>query len=143
MKLIPASLSDRDTLFALHVELFRRHIEQIWGWDDDWQLANFKKEWAEVRTEILIHEGELLGYIQTRHETDHIYVLNLALYPRFQSRGVGSMAMELMKQRAKFEKLPIKLNVFRTNQRVIEFYKRLGFEVEMETETGLRMHWKD
>jgi ribosomal protein S18 acetylase RimI-like enzyme len=53
------------------------------------------------------------------------------------------MAMEVLKQRAIFEGLSIKLSVFRTNQRVIEFYKRLGFEIEAETETGLRMHWHD
>ena len=143
MKLRPASLSDQEALFALHVDLFRRHIEQIWGWDDNWQLNNFRKEWAEVQTEIITQEGELLGYIQIRHEPDHLYVLNLALYPRFQSQGAGSMAMEVLKQRAKLEGLPIRLSIFRTNQRVIEFYMRLGFEIEVETETGLRMHWRD
>jgi ribosomal protein S18 acetylase RimI-like enzyme len=143
MTLRPATLADQDALFALHVELFRRHIEQIWGWDDDWQLDNFKKEWAEVRTEILSQEGEPLGYIQTRQESDHIYVLNLAVYPSSQCLGLGSMAMEVLKKRAILEGLSIKLSVFRTNQRVIEFYKRLEFEIEAETETGLRMHWRD
>ncbi len=143
MTLRPASPDDHDALFALHVELFRSHIEQIWGWDDDWQLNNFKKEWAEVRTEILSHDGERLGYIQTRQEPDHLYVLNLALYPRFQSLGFGSASREILKERARLEGLSIKLSVFRTNQRVIEFYKRLGFEIEAETETGLSMHWRD
>jgi ribosomal protein S18 acetylase RimI-like enzyme len=143
MTLSPASPADQDGLYALHVELFRHHIEQIWGWDDDWQLDNFKEEWAEVRTEILSQDGELLGYIQTRQESDHFYVLNLAVYPGSQCLGLGSMAMEVLKQRAIFEGLSIKLSVFRTNQRVIEFYKRLGFEIEAETETGLRMHWHD
>jgi len=122
MTLRPASLADQDALFALHVKLFRGHIEQIWGWDDDWQIDNFKKEWAEVQTEILSQDGELLGYIQTRQESDHIYVLNLAVYPRYQCLGLGSMAMEVLKQRAILEDLSIKLSVFRTNQRVIEFY---------------------
>jgi ribosomal protein S18 acetylase RimI-like enzyme len=143
MTLRPASIADQEALYALHVELFRCHIELIWGWDDDWQLDNFKKEWAEVRTEILTKDGELLGYIQTRQESDHFYVLNLAVYRRCQCLGLGSMAMEILKQRAIREGLSIKLSVFRTNQRVIEFYKRLGFEIEVETETGLRMHWRD
>ncbi len=127
----------------MHVELFREHIKEIWGWNDEWQFANFQKEWAEVRTEILTQDGELLGYIQTRSEADHLYVLNLALHPRCQSLGFGSMAMEVLKLRARHEGFPIKLSVFRTNQRVVAFYERLGFEIEAETETGLRMHWQD
>ena len=143
MNLRPATLSDQAALFDMHVEVFREHIEEIWGWNDEWQIANFKKEWAEVRTEILTQDGKLLGYIQTRLEADHIYVLNLALHPHCQSLGFGSMAMGILKERARLQELAIKLSVFRTNQRVIAFYRRLGFEVETETETGFRMHWRD
>ena len=143
MNLRPATLSDQPALFDMHEELFREHIEEIWGWDDAWQITNFKKEWAEVRTEILTRDDELLGYIQTRPEADHLYVLNLALYPRYQSLGFGSTTMDVLKERARVEALSIKLSVFRTNQRVIAFYKRLGFEIEGETETGFKMHWRD
>ncbi|MGJ8678357.1 MAG: hypothetical protein ACSHX0_12640 [Akkermansiaceae bacterium] len=69
----------------MHVELFREHIEGIWGWDGEWQVANFKKQWEEVVTEVIHAEDELLGYIQNRLEADHIYVLNLALYAQHQS----------------------------------------------------------
>lgn len=143
MTLRPASPDDHDALFALHVELFQRHIEQIWGWDDDWQLNNFKEEWAEVRTEILSHEGEKLGYVQTRQEADHLYVLSLGFYPRFQRLGFGSASMNVLKERARLAGKSVKLSVFRTNLRAIEFYKRLGFEIEAETETGVRMHWRN
>lgn len=141
MKLLPASLSDQQTFFALHVELFRHHIEEIWGWDDDWQLTNFKTEWNEVLTETIDLAGETAGYIQTRREPDHLYLLNLALYPRFQSQGTGTTAMELLQQRAARENLAIKLSVFRTNPRVIRFYQRLGFRTEAETHAGLQMQW--
>lgn len=140
-KLRPATLSDQDTLYSMHVELFQKHIDEIWRWDDDWQIENFKKEWAEVQTELILIGDELCGYLQVRQEPDHLYILNLALYPRFQSQGIGSKVMQVLKQRAKSEGLPIQLNVFKTNQRVIEFYQRLGFEIEAKTETGLRMLW--
>lgn len=143
MTLSPATIADQDALFQLHAKLFRHHIEQIWGWDDGWQLDNFKKKWTEVQTEILTQDGERLGYIQTHQESDHFYVLNLGLYPHRQSVGLGSIAMNTLKQRAILKGLAIKLSVFRTNQRVLEFYKRLGFEIEAETETGFRMHWQD
>jgi len=143
MKMIlrPAILSDRATLFDIHVELFREHIEKIWGWDDQWQIANFKKEWDEATTEVIYFDDELLGYMQTRNKPDHLYVLNLALNPKHQNQGHGSWVMNLIKNRATTQGLPVRLGVFKTNQRVIAFYERLGFEVDEKTETGCAMSW--
>lgn len=125
----------------MHVELFREHIEEIWGWDDEWQIANFRKEWDEVFTEVIHAGDDLLGYIQTRLEPDHLYVLNLALYARHQNKGVGTTVMNILKKRAMTLGLPVRLSVFKTNQRVIAFYERLGFRVYEKTETGCKMGW--
>ena len=141
MTLRPATLSDKAALYSLHVELFREHIEKIWGWDDEWQTANFQKEWEEVATEIIHAGDELLGYIQTRLESDHLYVLNLAMNPRHQNQGWGTAAMNILKKRARTERLPMRLSVFRTNPRVIHLYERLGFEIYATTETGCKMCW--
>lgn len=142
MELAPARLTDQDALFALHEELFRSHIERIWGWDDAWQLANFRKEWEESLTELIRHEGETAGCIQTREEPDHLYLLGIAISPRFQGIGVGTAVMEAIQDRAALRQLPLRLSVFRTNPRVVTFYERLGFVTEAETETGWRMRWE-
>lgn len=141
MTLKPAALSDQATLFDMHVEVFREHIDKIWGWDEEWQITNFQKEWGEVVTELIEAGGELLGYIQTRHEPDHIYILNLALYPKHQNQGLGARTMNTLKKRAEAQSLPMELCVFRTNQRAITFYERLGFEIYGKTETGSKMRW--
>lgn len=141
MPLRPATLEDQAVLYALHVELFREHIDKIWGWDEEWQITNFQKEWEEVVTEV-IHSGNLLlGYVQTRVESDHIYVLSLGLNSRYQNQGLGTAAMNLIKERAMSMILPIRLSVFKTNPRVISFYERLGFEIHERTETGCKMFW--
>lgn len=138
----PAGIADQNVVFGLHVRVFRKHIEEIGGWDNTWQVSNFMKQWLDVQTEIIVQDSETLGYLQTRREHDHLYILNLAIDPRFQSQKLGSIAVEVIKQRAELLGYPIKLSVFRTNLRVTEFYKRLGFEVEAETETGIKMQWQ-
>lgn len=143
MKLLPASPSDQDVLFDLYAELFRGHIEEIWGWDEEWQITNFRKEWEEFDTDLIVQKDELLGYIQTRTEVDHIFVLIFGIYPRFQSQGIGAKIMNGLKNTAKVADLGIKLNVFRTNQRVVSFYERLGFEIEAETESGVTLFWQN
>lgn len=141
MRLTPASVTDQDALFLLHEQLFRHHIEQIWGWDDAWQRTNFLKEWDEALTELIQHNGETAGYIQTRPEPDHLYLLGIAIHPDFQSQGLGTAVMQELQQRAALQQRPLRLSVFRTNPRVIEFYVRTGFLIEEETETGCRMRW--
>lgn len=142
MKLRPALPSDQQALFDIHVELFREHIEAIWGWNEEWQINNFKNEWQEVVTEIVEAQGELLGYLQTRSDSDHIYILNLALKAKHQNQGLGTKVMNIIKKRAASQSLPIELSVFRTNQRVIAFYERLGFKVYEQTDTGYKMRWQ-
>ena len=141
MTLNPAKTSDKPQLYELHVNLFRDHIEKIWGWDEDWQIANFQKEWDDSRTEVIQVDGNVVGCVQTRLEADHIYVLNLAIGNKHQGLGLGSAVMNALKERATTQALPIQLSVFRTNQRVIAFYERLEFGIVEETETGCKMHW--
>jgi len=141
MPLRPATLSDQAALFEIYVEAFRKHIEGIWGWDDQWQITNFQKEWDEFVTEVIYSEDELQGYLQTRLEADHLFLLNLALYPQYQNQGLGAEVMSIIKERAMTHRLPLRLNVFKTNQRVIAFYEGLGFKIHAKTETGCEMCW--
>jgi ribosomal protein S18 acetylase RimI-like enzyme len=137
-----ATQSDQDAIFALHEKVFRPHIEQIWGWDDAWQKNHFQTSWQDVQTEIFRENGALMGYVQSYQEPEYYYVKNFAVEPQVQGQGIGSTVMELIKQRALHEGLPIMLSVFRTNLRAIKFYERLGFEQFEKVETGVRMQWK-
>lgn len=133
-----ATDSDQDTLFSLHEELFREDIDRIWGWDDQWQSENFRNEWQEVDTATIYEADRLVGYIQTRDEQDHVYVLNLAIYPRYQNRGIGSEIIEQLKSR----NTTLRLGVFRTNDKALALYLRNGFRVTEETETGFKLQWE-
>ena len=41
MDIRPVEGGEEATLFEIHRAVFYSHIEQIWGWDEDWQKANF------------------------------------------------------------------------------------------------------
>ncbi|RYD41565.1 MAG: GNAT family N-acetyltransferase [Verrucomicrobiaceae bacterium] len=88
------------------------------------------------------HDGEMAGCLQTRQEADHLYVLGIGLHPRFQGRGIGAAVMDAVKQRAASMGLPVRLSVFRTNPRALEFYLRLGFRQTGESESGRTMEWQ-
>jgi hypothetical protein len=38
-----AGLHDFDRLFEIHRLAMRPYVEQVWGWDDQWQAAYFRE----------------------------------------------------------------------------------------------------
>lgn len=141
LEIRPAAPTEQSALFALHEELFRKEIEEIWDWDDASQLRNFSKEWAESETSVICHGGQLMGCVQYYIRPDHLYLFNLAIHPDFQNQGVGSEVITWLKAQARHRDLAIELQVFQTNLRVLNFYRRHGFEVVKKIETGFRLRW--
>lgn len=132
---------DKELLFHLHELLFREEIDRIWGWDDERQREGFSKEWDMMNTRTIHVGGSLAGYVQTRPELDHIYLLNLALYPKFQGHGSGSLVIQRLQQEAAAMNIPLRLNVFKTNGRAHALYLRHGFIFTNEAATGFKLQW--
>jgi hypothetical protein len=55
-----AVVEEQQALFALHEDLFRGEIEEIWGWNDASQWENFVTEWAESETFGICRKGRLI-----------------------------------------------------------------------------------
>jgi ribosomal protein S18 acetylase RimI-like enzyme len=136
-----ADESDAEPIYELYKELFQNHIDQIWGWDENWQKENFAKEWEEARTWRIDSQGQLSGYLQLRDEAGFMYVLSLGILPAFQGRRIGRVIMRSLQQEAAGKGLPLRLSVFRTNPRALSFYQGLGFRVTEETEAFQRLEW--
>lgn len=141
MKLRPATDSDRALLFELHREAFKDHIEKIWGWDENWQRANFAKEFTYAATSVIEIEDKIGGYVQTADEPHRIYVLNIAVSRAFQGQGIGTQILRDLQRKATARNIPIELAVFRTNALALKLYKRLGFRQTGETDTHTKMYW--
>lgn len=134
--------ADGEPIYGLYKELFQSHIEQIWGWDENWQQENFAKEWEEARTWWIESQGQLSGYLQLRNGADFMYVLSLGILPDFQGRRIGREIMQSLQGEAAGLGQPLRLSVFRTNPRALSFYQGLGFRVTEETEAFHRLEWR-
>lgn len=138
LEIKPATDADQATLFALYEQLFRGYIEPIWGWDEAWQIENFRKEWRDARTSTLHTDDGLVGYLQTVEHPDNVHVLMLAIRPEHQGKQLGSQVMAMLKRR----NMTLRLNVFKINPRALSFYLRDGFMIQEETPTFTRLHWE-
>ncbi len=141
MNLSPAKEDDRKVLFEVHREVFGPHIEQIWGWDEEWQRTNFAAEFNSTDTSVIEVDGSVAGYFQVRDEPDRIFLQNIALSSEFQGKGVGAELVEQLQQRAATRGVALDLSVFRTNSSAQRFYKRCGFWIVGKTDAFVEMSW--
>lgn len=129
-------------LFDIHRAVFSSHIEQIWGWDEDWQKDNFKREAESAETSVVIIDGVIIGYVQICDNENGLYLQNIAILPEYQRKGVGTRLIQRFQALAVAKEAPLQLSVFRTNTSALRFYERLGFEKAGDTNTHYQMVWK-
>jgi len=139
MKIEETKDTQLKALFVIHKQCFQVHIEEIWGWDENWQWDYFLKEWKNGIWRTLLDGEAIIGYLVWNLKTDHLYLNNICFLPEYQGKGLGKSAMNFIEKLATERNLPVKLSTFRTNQRVLSFYEKLGYKVIEEVETGLRM----
>jgi ribosomal protein S18 acetylase RimI-like enzyme len=137
-----AAASDEAELFEIHRAVFQGHVEQIWGWDEGWQRANFAREMASSTTLVVRIDASLAGDLQFREEDDRLFVHNVALLPDCQNRGIGTELIRVLQAKAANRGIPLELAVFRTNASALRFYERLGFEKRCATDTHTAMFWR-
>lgn len=128
-----------ESLFAIHELCFKDHIEEIWGWDEEWQWDYFLKEWKSSEWRVLLKDEMIIGYLVWMMNEDHLYLKNIAFIPEYRRQGLGKQAMSYISKEARKHNYPVWLSTFRTNQEVIKFYEKLGFRTTEEKETGVRM----
>ena len=138
-----ASELDFETVFAMHREAFRAHIERLWGtWDENWQRHNFRREYSESTCEVIVVDGSPAGFIQHVEESDCVRVWNVALRPELRGRGIGTALMQELQERAGERGVELRLRVFPSNERAHRFYTRLGFREISRYRTGIDLAWR-
>ncbi len=118
---------DKEYLWNTYIQSMRPHIEKMWGWEIDWQKADFEKNLAKYTTALITRRGETIGYIQYNIAKRHVYINMLILEPAQQSQGVGGMVLNHLFKEYKLDTLS--LRCFKVNTRAFDFYLRQGFAV--------------
>ncbi|UAW97810.1 GNAT family N-acetyltransferase [Halopseudomonas nanhaiensis] len=143
MKLVirPVRNDEAADLFEIHRAVFRSHIDQLWGWDEQWQKANFSRELESSITSTVSVDDRVIGYLQCCEEGDRIYIRNIALSAQYQCRGIGALLIKDVQKRAAASGISVELGVFRTNAAARRFYERLGFVRTHDSATHIHMSW--
>lgn len=135
----PASVDDKAQLFDLYRSVMGGYIEQIWGWDSQWQEKDFSEHFDPEGVTVVLCEKQAIGYMQVENHSGVLYIRMLLLAPEHQKKGLGANLVKRIIAAASEQKLGVKLQVFKINAPAKRFYERHGFKVVGETTTSLEM----
>ncbi len=126
-----AKKEDFDFLRTLHRLTLKPYVEEIWGWDETFQLKIFRDRFNPEKIQIVQSSGKDIGVLEIEKKEKEIFLANFLLLPDYQNKGIGSQILKDIIHEA--NGLPITLSVLRPNP-AKKFYERLGFVPTFEDE---------
>lgn len=125
--------SEFEQRFAAVKEGIFPYVEAVFGWDDEMQRERLTNEYEPHWFSWILAEGERVGLLCCKPYDAALHVHLLIIFPRYQGRQLGSAVMARLHREAESEgRLWVTLSSFSANQRAIEFYRRLGYQVVAE-----------
>ena len=89
---------------------------------------------------ILQLNGADIGVIKVIKTTKPWHLRHIQIAPKFQARGLGTIALNRMLEEATIASAGVVLNVLRVNP-AKNLYEALGFEIIKEDDTSYKMQW--
>jgi ribosomal protein S18 acetylase RimI-like enzyme len=123
----PAHESDFDYCVDLYFAEMETIIRKL-NLDRTAQLANFRESWEPDEVRIVTLDGTDVGWLQSKIESDAIFLAQLFVDGSFQRRGIGTEVMNRLINEAARSGRAVTLAVVQTNP-ALRLYERLGFQI--------------
>lgn len=133
-----ATIDDFEILYRINKDAYKPYVEQIWGWDEEWQYKFFKEHLILDRIELILVGDAPVGFISINYRENLIFGESIALLPEYQSKGIGTKIIKDLIAKSKQLKMPFHIQVFKVNVRAKALYERLGFTQNGESETHFK-----
>jgi GNAT superfamily N-acetyltransferase len=139
--LLEIYMSTREAELA-QVEWEPGQKEAFIHWQFVMQRQEYEQRFPDGSYEMILINEEPAGRFWTGSDDKEIRLLDIAILPQFQNRGVGTLLVsELIKEAGRAQK-PLRHMVFMLNNQAERFYEKLGF-VEIEDVGAYKhMEWR-
>ena len=134
-----ADARDSEFVFTVKEAAYREYVEQVWGWNDNYQQERHNKEFASYDFRIIQFCGTDVGFLIISENSDTFKVNQIFILPEYQGKGIGSACMTRIVGDANLEQKSVSLKVLKVNTRGIAFYQRLGFTIVDEDSIYFQM----
>ena len=129
---------DFEFLWNLHKATMKSYVDEIWGWNEEFQKEYFNNRFGPINIELIIYENARIGAIEIRDRENELFVANFEILPQFQNKGIGSTILKRIINNSGNKQKFLKLQVIKVNP-AKRLYKRFGFKIVGKTETHFIM----
>jgi ribosomal protein S18 acetylase RimI-like enzyme len=91
---------------------------------------------------IVLLDSKPIGRLWFAPGEGEFQLVDIAVHPSLQSKGIGSVLMKRLQQEATQARLPIRCCVFRFNPGSLRFHQRNGFTIVREDQVNYYMEWR-
>jgi len=103
--------------------------EQFVRWQFEMQRREYDVRFPDARYQMIVIDEEPAGRIWVGADDEEIRLLDIAILPQFQNRGVGTILLKDLMREAKDAGKFLRHMVFVLNDNAHRFYERLGFVI--------------
>jgi len=126
-------------LFQLYAST-RLEEKEMTGWpDEQWeqfvrmqfalQHSQYMRSYQNPSFDIILENDLPAGRFYVDRRADECRLIDIALLPQFQRRGIAATLLKALLQEADKNGITVSLHVEKNNP-VLDYYQRLGFRIE-------------
>lgn len=116
--------------------------EQFIKWQFEMQRREYDARFPEAEYDVILVDDSPAGRIWIGEEAQQIRLLDIAILPQFQNRGLGTLLLRRLIDEAKIAGKPLRHMVFVLNNDAHRFYERLGFVIIEDLGAYKHMEWR-
>ena len=143
---------DEEFLVALYASTREEELAQVeWAegqkdqflrWQYGLQRSEYQTRFPDADYYIVLIDNQLAGRIWIGRDHQQIRLLDIALLPEFQKRGIGTILLRRLIDEANQTNKFLRHMVFVLNNDAHRFYERLGFAVIEDFGAYKHMEWR-
>jgi ribosomal protein S18 acetylase RimI-like enzyme len=117
----------------------KEYIEKTWGWNTEYQKNTYRKNFHTQNTYIIEIDKMKIGLFEYEEKSNYFEINQIFILPKYQNKGIGSMILNQIINKAKDKNIAIKLQVLKINKEAKKLYIKLGFTEYNQTNTHILM----
>lgn len=106
------------------------------------QMSAYTQMYPNSCYHIVLLDGAPVGRLWVAPGEGEFHLVDIAIHPKLQSKGIGTVLIQRLQQEAAKARLPIRCCVFKFNPGSLRFHQRLGFVIVREDEMHYYMEWR-
>jgi ribosomal protein S18 acetylase RimI-like enzyme len=106
------------------------------------QMSSYAQMFPNSCCHVVMLDGKPAGRLWVAPLEGELHLVDIALHPSLQSKGIGSVLIKRLQEEATRARLPIRCMVLRLNPGSLRFHRRLGFNIVREDQMYYFLEWR-